>query len=149
VNPYPVCTKKGSAALVPLYWLAAAPAMGAGGGCWVDVFDRPDFAGSRVHIEGPAALPSLAGLDGRDWSDRIESLEVGPDASVTAYRNEGFRVDTEAGPAYHGEALKAWGETPEAYGDQAITFGSGKREHHLGELRLHRAIRALKIDCRP
>lgn len=133
--------------LASLCVLTAAPAFGGGGNCWVDVFDRTDFDGNRVRITGPAELPTLTKLEGRDWSDRIESLVVGPDASVTAYRNEGFRIDQEAGPAYHGEALRAWGESPESYGDQEITFGADKREHHLGELHFHRNIRALKITC--
>jgi hypothetical protein len=49
--------------------------------------------------------------------------------------------------AYHGEALKAWGEKPESYDDQQIIFGPGKQEHHLGELYFHQNIQSLKVSC--
>lgn len=147
MNPYQV-SPKGSAWLAALLWFSASTASAAGD-CWIEVFDRTDFEGNRVRIEGPAALPSLTRLGGGDWSDRIESVVVGPAASVTVYRNEGLRLEPEPGPAYHGEAIKSWGESPEAYSDQQVTFGPGKREHHLGELRFHRNIRSLKVTCRP
>ncbi|WP_139559164.1 hypothetical protein [Methylotetracoccus oryzae] len=147
MNPHQVPVK-GSACLAALLWFGVSTASAAGD-CWIEVFDRTDFAGNRVRIEGPAVLPSLTQLGGGDWSDRIESLVVGPAASVTVYRNEALRVDPEPGPAYHGEAIKSWGETPDAYSDQQATFGPGKREHHLGELRFHQNIRSLKVTCGP
>lgn len=118
----------------------------AAGACWLDIYDKTDFKGAHVRIDGPADLPNLRQLDGQDWSNRIESLVVGEAAQVTVFRNENYRVE-EQGPTYHGEAIRAWGEKPEAYGDQEVSFGPGKKEHHLGELRFHQAINSLLVRC--
>ena len=118
------------------------------GDCWLEIYDKTDFNGSHVRIEGPAQIPSLAKLNNENWSNRIESLVVGPKAQVLAFRQENYKEDS-IGQAYHGEALKAWGEKPESYSGQEISFGAGKREHHLGEQNFHRAINSLSIKCLP
>jgi len=116
--------------------------------CWLDVYDQTNYQGAHVRIEGPAELPSLRGLKGENWSDRIDSLVVGPKAQVLAFRQENYKEGKIAMP-YHGEALKAWGESPKSYSDEEITFGAGHKEHHLGELNFHRNINSLKIRCLP
>lgn len=116
--------------------------------CWVEIFDKTLFEGAHARLEGPADLPDLKRIGGADWSARIESLKVGPKAKVVAFRNENFK-ENAGGPVYHGEALQAWGESPESYSDQEIAFGPGAEEHHLGELNFHRAIRSLAIKCLP
>ena len=118
------------------------------GDCWLDVYDKPELGGAHVRIEGPVQLPSLAKLNNENWGSRIESLEVGPKAQVLAFRQENYKENTE-GPSYHGDALKNWGEKPESYSDQEISFGAGKKEHHLGEVNFHRAINSLTIKCLP
>jgi hypothetical protein len=122
--------------------------MANAGDCWLDVYDKTDFAGSHVRIEGPVQLPSLAKLNNEDWGNRIESLTVGPKAQILAFRQQNYKED-DTGPAYHGEAIKAWGEKPESYSNQEISFGAGKKEHHLGEQNFHRAINSLTIKCLP
>lgn len=141
-------TDKGAvfAVLLAVLSCVSLGAWGAGE-CWVDIYDKTDFKGAHTRIEGPVELPSLSRLDGSDWSNRIESLMVGGKAQVTAFRLENFKEEQEEGPAYHGEAIKAWGEKAESYGDEEITFGPGKKEHHLGELRFHQNIKSLKIKC--
>lgn len=118
------------------------------GDCWLDVYDKPELGGAHVRIDGPAQLPSLAKLNNENWGSRIESLEVGPKAQVLAYRQENFKEDS-VGQAYHGEAIKAWGEKPESYSNQEISFGAGKKAHHLGEENFHRAINSLVVKCLP
>lgn len=118
------------------------------GDCWLEVYDKVDFAGSHIRIEGPVQLPNLGKLNNEDWGNRIESLIVGPKAQVLAFRQENFK-ENESGPTYHGEAIKVWGEKPESYGNQEISFGAGKKEHHLGEQSFHRAINSLTIKCLP
>lgn len=118
------------------------------GDCWLDVYDKTELGGTHARIEGPAQLASLAKLNNENWGNRIESLEVGPKAQVLAFRQENFKEDSVAQP-YHGEALKAWGEKPESYSSQEISFGPGKKEHHLGEQNFHRAINSLTIKCLP
>ena len=59
------------------------------GGCFVQVWDRPNFAGTFDYINGPRHYPSLRDMPGgREWSDRIRSAKVGPDATVMLYANE-------------------------------------------------------------
>lgn len=118
------------------------------GDCWVEIYDQPDFQGSRVRIDGPKDLPSLTNLNGADWGSRIESLTVGPKAEVVAFKRENFNEQHE-GPVYHQDAIKAWGkqEMP-AYHELEITFGPGRKEHHLGELNFHQNINSLKVRCR-
>lgn len=116
--------------------------------CWVDIYDKDNFQGMRQHVEGSVELPSLKGLGGQDWGNRIESLKVGADAEVTAFRQENFREEPK-GPINHPEAFESWGkqEIP-AYQELEISFGAGKQEHHLGELDFHRNINSLKIRCK-
>lgn len=118
------------------------------GDCWLDIYDKTELQGAHARIEGPVDLPSLAKLNNENWGGRIESLEVGPKAKVLAFRQENFK-ENSAGAAYHGDALKAWGEKPESYSDQEISFGPGKKEHHLGESNFHRAINSLVVKCLP
>jgi hypothetical protein len=127
-----------------LGWAGAAF---AGSDCWVDIYDQADFQGAHVRIEGPKELPTLKALDGEDWSNRIESLVVGTTATVVAFKREDFNKEHH-GQVYHPDAFRVWGqEEMPAYHDLEITFGSGKREHHLGELRFNRTINSLKIQC--
>ena len=118
------------------------------GNCWLDIYDQPELKGSQVRIEGPAELPNLKALQGASWSNRIESLKVGPAAEVILYTRENFN-ETHTGPLAHPDALK--GATPAeiaAEHDLEISFGPGKQEHHLGEFRFHKNVNSLKLRCR-
>lgn len=72
-------------------------------GCFVQVWDRPDFGGVFDYINGPQHYPSLRDMPGgRIWTDRIHSAKVGPDATVMLYADENaqgatitLRADTE------------------------------------------------------
>lgn len=77
---------------------AAAPVNSRGGaipdpgGCYVVVYDQPDFMGAREFINGPSRHAKLTVLPFRaDWRHRIRSARVGPDATVTAWVDEGFQ----------------------------------------------------------
>lgn len=115
------------------------------GDCWVDIYSEIGFKGERVRIEGPAQLPNLRNLAGADWSNRIDSLAVGPKAMVLAYRKENFQ-DQPKGAPNHPDALKNWGEKPSDSGDE-VSFGPGQKHHHLGELDFHHNIHSLKVAC--
>lgn len=114
-------------------------------GCWVDFFDEPDFSGPRVRIEGPTELPNLHALEGADWDDRIDSLEVGPGAEVTLYMNEGFQVPET--PINHPHAIKQWGGRKDNYLPGVKPFSAGHKIHHLGEYGLHDQVSSLKVIC--
>ncbi len=51
-------------------------------GCWVKLYDAPNFAGADVMLVGAASMRAVEGP--------FRSLEVGPSATVTAYRAENF-----------------------------------------------------------
>ncbi|MGX2039030.1 hypothetical protein ACWJKU_02705 [Methylocaldum sp. MU1018] len=126
---------------------SGSPALAAGE-CWLDLYDKPDYEGSHVRLTGPAELSDLKSLSGENWSNRIESLAVGPDAEVFAFRQENFK-DTPQGPVNHPYELKAWGEKDiGSYQDLKISFGPGVKAHHLGDLNFHRNINSLQIKCR-
>jgi hypothetical protein len=116
--------------------------------CWLDIYDKANYEGGHARIQGPAELASLKNLNGEDWSNRIESLKVGPGAEVIAYRQAEFK-DAPQGPVNHPEVFQNWGakEIP-AYQELEIDFGPGKNQHHLGELDFHRNINSLKVRCR-
>jgi hypothetical protein len=126
--------------------LVAAPMALAASDCWLDIYDNNGYQGKKVRIEGPKDLPSLARLNGEDWGNRIDSLQVGPKAQVYAYRLEDFK-DDYSGLGYHGDAIKTWKEDAQSYSDREISFGPGRREHHLGEMNFHRNINSLKVQC--
>jgi hypothetical protein len=134
-----------------LLWAGAflsASGTALGKECWLDVYDKANYEGNRVRINGPAELPDLKSLNKEDWSNRIESLQVGADAEVIAFRKPNFEEEPE-GQVYHPEAFQSWGkkEIP-AYQELEISFGPGKKEHHLGELNFHKNINSLKVRCR-
>jgi hypothetical protein len=51
-------------------------------GCWVKLFDAPNFSGADVTLVGAASMRALDGT--------FRSIEVGPAATVTTYRTENF-----------------------------------------------------------
>ena len=61
-------------------------------GCYVFVYDRPDWQGTGVVLNGPARWPNLEGLraNQENWRNRIRSVDVGPAATVTVYTDAAF-----------------------------------------------------------
>ena len=60
-------------------------------GCFVQVWNRPGFAGNSDFINGPRQYPHLRDLPGqRSWRDRIASLRLGPGVSAVAWSQEHF-----------------------------------------------------------
>lgn len=125
-----------------IMWLSSAA---IAGDCWLEVYSEIGFKGEHVRIEGPVQLPNLRTVAGADWSNRIDSLAVGPKAIIHAYRKENF-VDQPVVNPNHPDALKMWGEKPSDTGDQ-VSFGPGQKHHHLGEWDFHHNISSLKISC--
>jgi hypothetical protein len=72
----------------------AWPAAPNPNGCYVTVFDAPQFVGVRDVWNGPGRWPTLDGLQRtrrQGWRDQIRSLHVGPAATVTLFTESGFR----------------------------------------------------------
>ena len=62
------------------------------GGCYVIVYEQPQFGGAREFINGPVKYATLKNLPFRaNWRRRIRSVQVGPTASVTIWEGEGSK----------------------------------------------------------
>ena len=62
------------------------------GGCYVLVYEQPEFVGAREFINGPAKYSTLTALPFRaNWRRRIRSARVGLAATVTAWVQEAFQ----------------------------------------------------------
>jgi len=93
-------------------------------GCWAEIFEDNDFDQSDPHVilKGPFQAASLKDLAGRNWSRDIESLIMGPRATMYAYKDRDFK-DTE------------------------VVFGPNQRVKELSEVKLANKIESLKILC--
>jgi hypothetical protein len=70
------------------------------GDCWVHVFDDKNFdtTDDNHMICGPGKWPNLRNLSGAakiSWGDEIESLRVGPKATVIVWGDENFTGITQ------------------------------------------------------
>jgi len=92
--------------------------------CWIEIFedDNYDRDDPRLQIQGPAEFASLKDLKGRNWNDDIESVIVGPGATVKAYNQKDFK-GTE------------------------IAFTSNQRVPDLGKLDMANEIESMKVMC--
>jgi hypothetical protein len=92
--------------------------------CWVDVFEDTKFDADDPHVrvQGPMELTSLKNLQGRNWNNEIQSVIVGPDATVRAYKDKDFK-GTE------------------------IAFAPGQRVTDLSNLDMSDDIESMKIAC--
>jgi len=60
-------------------------------GCYVRVFEAPDYRGAEEYINGPIRLEQLTNLPGgKSWGNRIRSVRVGPAADVTVWTDEKY-----------------------------------------------------------
>jgi hypothetical protein len=94
--------------------------------CWIEVFDDSEYDADDPHvtIQGPAEFATLKDVNGRDWSNDIESVIVGPSATVHAFKEKDFR-----GPE--------------------IAFTPGQRVPKLSKLDMSNTIESMKITCAP
>lgn len=92
--------------------------------CWVEVFDdtKYDVDDPHAKIQGPKEIASLKNLNGKDWSNDIQSIIVGSSATVHAYKDKDFK-DTE------------------------IAFTPGQRVPDLSQLDMSNDIESMKITC--
>lgn len=82
------------------------------GGCWVQIFDDKNFdATDDNHIIcGPGKWPNLRNLSGAakiNWGDEIESLKIGPTATVIVWIGEQYTGTSQTfGPGTENANLK-------------------------------------------
>jgi hypothetical protein len=88
-------------------------------GCYVMVFDQPEFLGVRDIWNGPGRWSTLEGLKRTrptGWRNQVRSMQVGPNATVAVFTEMGFRglsMELTAGSDYP-ELDKAMSEGIEA-----------------------------------
>ncbi|MGQ0809614.1 MAG: hypothetical protein ACT4OO_00105 [Nitrospiraceae bacterium] len=93
-------------------------------GCWVEIFDDDKYDASDPHVtvQGPMQSATLKNFSGRDWSNDIESLIMGSNATMHAYSDKDFK-GTE------------------------ISFTPNQRVPDLSDLKMANEIESLKITC--
>ncbi len=92
--------------------------------CWAELFEDTDFDVDDPHVRvaGPFQSATLEDVAGQNWNNEIESLTVGPNATVYAYKDRDFS-GTE------------------------IVFVPNQRVGDLAELNMSDDIESLKIKC--
>lgn len=100
--------------------------------CWVSIFEGKDFHPPTARLTGPSFVKSprqgpvqdidLHNVGGRDFINRINSLIVGPRASITVYDQ----------PRYSGNSL---------------SFGPDERVPDLAAHGFDNRIQSIKVDC--
>lgn len=92
--------------------------------CWVEIYEDDNYDKDDPHVvlQGPAEFASLKDLQGRNWNNDIESVIVGPGATVKAYKDKDFK-GTE------------------------ISFTSNQRVPDLGKLDMANEIESMRITC--
>ena len=93
--------------------------------CWVKVYESDNFrdTGSSATIRGPLDLATLENLEGKDWDDAIESIQVGPDAEVQVWKSAN-------------------------YAGTALTFQPNQRVENLAKLNFADEIGSMKVVCK-
>jgi Beta/Gamma crystallin len=93
-------------------------------GCWVEIYEDDNYDKDDPHlqIQGPADFASLKDLKGRNWNNDIESVIVGPNATVKAYKDKDFK-------------------------GAEIAFTSNQRVPNLGKLDMSNEIESMKVSC--
>lgn len=92
--------------------------------CFIEIFEDDNFDVDDPHVvlQGPKEYATLKNLAGKDWSNDIESVIVGSNATIRAYEDKDFK-GTE------------------------IAFAPGQRVPNLGKMDMANDIESLKISC--
>ena len=92
--------------------------------CWVEIFEDSNYDPDDPHVKimGPAEFATLKDLSGRDWNNDIQSLIVGPNSMIWAYKDKDFK-GTE------------------------VAFTPGQRVPDLSKLKMGNEVESLKIKC--
>jgi hypothetical protein len=92
-------------------------------GCWAQLYDERNFKGDVFTVVGPMQLVSTDNSAGRQLKKNIDSLVLGPRATLTVYEHSMFK-------------------------DKAVTFGPNSKEGGLiKKLGFTGRIESLKLDC--
>jgi len=59
--------------------------------CYVNIYEHHGFHGEVVQVQGPSSYSSLKHLKGRDWDNKISSVQTGPGCWLVLYKDKDFR----------------------------------------------------------
>ena len=62
-------------------------------GCWIHIWEDENYEDDNDVIYGPGKWNNMRNLPGAnkgDWGDEIDSLKIGPKATVTVWEDENF-----------------------------------------------------------
>lgn len=115
--------------------------------CWADFYENSQYEGQHLRLQGPAELASLKAVNGQNWDLRIDSIKVGPKATVTVYEHPNFKL-TLTEMAKFPELMKALGVTEQDIKeDSELIFGPNTTIHSLADYNFHDKVRSLKVEC--
>ena len=111
-------------AAMPCLTNAALETQGVDKDCWVELYEVVDFGKnvSNMRIQGPAEYATLDNLNGADWGNEIESLVMGPNATMKAYNRKDYK-------------------------GKEIAFLPNQRVNDLAKLAMANAIDSFKLTC--
>ena len=126
----------GRVGVLALLVLTAAPVAAVppypGHGCWVQLFDGPDYDTPTVRIEGPAFFEDterqavvereLRAVGGQNFVDRVHSVIVGPRATAELFEQQEFT-------------------------GRSLRLGPGDRVADLGAFEIGDSIASIRIRC--
>ncbi len=116
--------------------------------CWVDIYDDTSYRGNHRRIQGPAKYANLSNVNGRNWDKKIESLVVGPKATLTVFEHKNYKL-TLTEMANHPDLMKSLGITKQDILENSeIIFRANSKIHGLGGFQFYHKIRSLKVECK-
>ena len=115
--------------------------------CWAKFFQHSDYAGPHFRLTGPVELDNLQNVHGENWASRIDSLKVGPKATLVIFENTNFKLTLKEIAKYP-DLMHSLGVTEQdVKEDEELIFGANATIHDLSDFNFHHKVRSLKIDC--
>jgi hypothetical protein len=92
--------------------------------CYAEIFEDSDFDKDDPHvrIQGPAQITNLKDYSGRNWNNEIESIIVGPNATMRVYSEKDFK-------------------------GLEVVLPANKRVAELSEVNMSDEIESIKLTC--
>ena len=92
-------------------------------GCWAQLYDERSFKGDMFTMAGPIVIASTDKASGRQMRRAIDSLIIGPKATLTVFEHRMFK-------------------------DRSVYFGPNSKEPGLiKKLGFSGRIESMKLDC--
>ena len=116
-------------------------------GPWADFFEDAQFKGKHFQLKGPAQKKNLLKVNNENWDKRIESILIGPKATVTVFENKNFKLTLKE-MANHPVLMKSLGiSKQDILDDSEIILHPNSKVHSFGEYNFYHKIRSVKIEC--